>query len=193
MGHNAGTIRTCKNTGAIIGNVTVAGSDYHGPGWACGYNKSASLISDCIGHGFVGDYDTYKDSPTTAPAAMHTSAVCHKRSNYDTEENTVDWTLPSYYDWELKQTVALHPGVKYTYYEFTNLPRKMHVLELDLTNDAVEISTSMADDPRTQSQRQQQQQQRQKHPRDTLGKLQPEACRRTKHHRRHQFGLLQFA
>ena len=33
----------------------------------------------------------------------------------------------SYYDWELKQTVALHPGVKYTYYEFTNLPRKMHV------------------------------------------------------------------
>lgn len=128
------------------GNVTVAGSDYHGPGWACGYNKSASLISDCIGHGFVGDYDTYKDSPTTAPAAMHTSAVCHKRSNYDTEENTVDWTLPSYYDWELKQTVALHPGVKYTYYEFTNLPRKMHVLELDLTNDAVEISTSMADD-----------------------------------------------
>mgnify|MGYP002750541569 CR=1 FL=1 len=64
---------------------------------------------------------------------------CHK-------ENTVDWTLPSYYDWELKQTVALHPGVKYTYYEFTNLPRKMHVLELDLTNDAVEISTSMADD-----------------------------------------------
>ena len=146
VGHNAGTIRTCKNTGAIIGNVTVAGSDYHGPGWACGYNKSASLISDCIGHGFVGDYDTYKDSPTTAPAAMHTSAVCHKRSNYDTEENTVDWTLPSYYDWELKQTVALHPGVKYTYYEFTNLPRKMHVLELDLTNDAVEISTSMADD-----------------------------------------------
>lgn len=126
--------------------MTVAGSDYHGPGWACGYNKSASLISDCIGHGFVGDYDTYKDSPTTAPAAMHTSAVCHKRSNYDTEENTVDWTLPSYYDWELKQTVALHPGVKYTYYEFTNLPRKMHVLELDLTNDAVEISTSMADD-----------------------------------------------
>ena len=55
----------------------------------------------------------------------------------------MDWTLPSYYDWELKQTVALHPGVKYTYYEFTNLPRKMHVLELDLTNDAVEISTSM--------------------------------------------------
>ena len=50
VGHNAGTIRTCKNTGAIIGNVTVAGSDYHGPGWACGYNKSASLISDCIGH-----------------------------------------------------------------------------------------------------------------------------------------------
>ena len=144
--HVGDAVAICKNTGAIIGNVTVAGSDYHGPGWACGYNKSASLISDCIGHGFVGDYDTYKDSPTTAPAAMHTSAVCHKRSNYDTEENTVDWTLPSYYDWELKQTVALHPGVKYTYYEFTNLPRKMHVLELDLTNDAVEISTSMADD-----------------------------------------------
>ena len=79
-------------------------------------------------------------------AVVDTSAVCHKRSNYDTEENTVDWTLPSYYDWELKQTVALHPGVKYTYYEFTNLPRKMHVLELDLTNDAEEISTSMADD-----------------------------------------------
>ena len=36
--------------------------------------------------------------------------------------------------------------MKYTYYEFTNLPRKMHVLEVDLTNDAVEIATSMADD-----------------------------------------------
>lgn len=58
----------------------------------------------------------------------------------------MDWSLPAYYDWELKQSLQLHPGVKYTYYEFTNLPRKMHVLELDLTNDAVEISTSMADD-----------------------------------------------
>lgn len=145
-GHNTGTIRNCKNTGAVIGNVTVDGANYHGPGWACGYNQSASLIKGCIGNGFVGDYDTYKDAPTTAPAAMHTTAVCHKQSNYDTEENTVDWSLPAYYDWELKETIQLHPGVTYTYYEFTNLPRKMHVLELDLTNDAVEIATSMADD-----------------------------------------------
>ncbi len=145
-GHNLGTIRTSKNTGAIIGNVTVDGANAHGPGWACGYNQSASLIVNCIGNGFVGDYDTYKDAPKTAPAAMHATAVCHKQSNYNPEENTVDWTLPAYYDWELKQTIQLHPGVKYTYYEFTNLPRKMHVLELDLTNDAVEIATSISDD-----------------------------------------------
>ena len=97
-GHNLGTIRNCKNTGAVIGNVTTDGSNRHGPGWACGYNQSASLIKGCIGNGFVGDYDTYKDAPTTAPAAMHTTAVCHKQSNYDTEENTVDWSLPAYYD-----------------------------------------------------------------------------------------------
>ena len=145
-GHNLGTIQNCKNTGAIIGNVTVDGANYHGPGWACGYNQSASLIKGCIGNGFVGDYDTYKDAPKTAPAAMHATAVCHKQSNYNTEENTVDWSLPAYYDWELKQTIQLHPGVKYTYYEFTNLPRKMHVLELDLTNDAVEIATSISND-----------------------------------------------
>ena len=126
--------------------MTVDGANYHGPGWACGYNQSASLIKGCIGNGFVGDYDTYKDAPKTAPAAMHATAVCHKQSNYNTEENTVDWSLPAYYDWELKQTIQLHPGVKYTYYEFTNLPRKMHVLELDLTNDAVEIATSISND-----------------------------------------------
>ena len=43
-GHNLGTIRNCKNTGAVIGNVTTDGSNLHGPGWACGYNQSASLI-----------------------------------------------------------------------------------------------------------------------------------------------------
>lgn len=145
-GHNAGTIRNCKNTGAIIGNVTLDGSNSHGPGWACGYNQSASLVTGCIGHGRVGDYDTYKDAPATAPAAMHTTAVCHRQSNYNTEQNSVDWSLPVYYDWEEKESKQLHPGVKYAYYEFTNVPRKMHVLELDLTNDAVEIATSMAND-----------------------------------------------
>lgn len=66
-GHNLGTIRNCKNTGAIIGNVTVDGANLHGPGWACGYNQSASLIKGCIGNGFVGDYDTYKDARQRLP------------------------------------------------------------------------------------------------------------------------------
>ena len=193
-GHNAGTIRTCKNTGAIIGNVTVAGSDYHGPGWACGYNKSASLISDCIGHGFVGDYDHVQRFPDDGSRShAHLGRLSQNVRTTTQRENTVDWTLPSYYDWELKQTVALHPGVKYTYYEFTNLPRKMHVLELDLTNDAVEISTSMADDLVPNPNGNKNSNNGKNIREDTLGKLQPEACRRTKHHRRHQFGLLQFA
>jgi hypothetical protein len=55
-------------------------------------------------------------------------------------------TLDSYYDWEIVMTKSLHSGVTYTQYSFNNLPRKMYILEVDLTDPTIEISTSMADD-----------------------------------------------
>lgn len=147
VGHNSGGyILDCTNTGAVIGDTYVSGSTYHGPGWACGYNSATNLISGCYGYGKIGDYTTYASDPDSAPANMHVNAVCHIYSYYDPEENTVDWTLDEYYDWEVSETVSLHDAVTYTHYSFTYLPRHLHVLEIDLTNDEIEVTTSYADD-----------------------------------------------
>lgn len=145
-GHNEGMIKKCTNMGAILADNQVVGTTYHGAGWACGYNKSAELIEDCTGKGHVGSVKEYKSNPSGAPAACHNNAVCHYKTNYDPEKNYVDMTLDSYYDWEIVMTKSLHSGVTYTQYSFNNLPRKMYILEVDLTDPTIEISTSMADD-----------------------------------------------
>lgn len=119
-GHNLGTIWHPGNTGAIIGNVTVDGTNLQS---RLGLRIQPERIAHqgCIGNGLSAT--RHWQTSATAPAAMHTTAVCHKQSNYDTEENTVDWSLPAYYDWELKQSVQLTRAQgRYTYYEFTNLP-----------------------------------------------------------------------
>lgn len=147
VGHNSGgKIYDCTNTGAVIGDTYSSGSTYHGPGWACGYNSATTLISGCSGLGKIGDYSTYASNPDAAPANMHTNAVCHLYTSYDPEDNEVDWTLDEYYDWEVSETMSLHDAVTYTHYSFTNLPRHLHVLEIDLTNSDIEVTTSYADD-----------------------------------------------
>ncbi len=146
VGHNEAKITNSYSEGIVIGDVVTAGSNYHGAGWACGYSKNSSLVENCHAEkGRCGDYK-YKDNPTEAPFNAINRAVVHKMSNYDPEINYVDWTIPSYYDWTEKSSTMLHSAVKYTYYEFDNLPRKMHVLEMDLTSNEVEITTSFAND-----------------------------------------------
>ncbi len=144
VGHNTGKITGCEHRGTVIGDVIQVGTVYHGAGWACGYNKK-DLVTGCFGFGRTGDYE-FKDRLAEAPFDSHNRAVVHTKSTYDPELNEVDWSKTSYYDWEKKSEKKLHDGLLYTYYEFTNLPRKMHVLELDLTNPNLEITTSLSDD-----------------------------------------------
>ena len=75
--------RCCANQGAILGDVY--NSD-HGPAWACGYSGQSSgewvNVSSCTMGGYVGSYTTYKDNPTSAPAATVHNAFPYKNDEY---------------------------------------------------------------------------------------------------------------
>ena len=90
VGHNQATITGCVNKGIILANTTVndQGEPQHGPGWACGYNGSKALITSCARGGKVGDWDTYKDDPASAPEATNDNALCYKNAdNFDPSLN----------------------------------------------------------------------------------------------------------
>lgn len=48
--------------------------------------------------------------------------------------------------WKTVEEKLLAPGCNYYSMEFKNITRRMHVLEIDLTNPAIEVTTSYADD-----------------------------------------------
>ena len=48
--------------------------------------------------------------------------------------------------WKTVEEKLLAPGCNYYSMEFKNVTRKMHVLEIDLTNPAIELTTAYADD-----------------------------------------------
>lgn len=160
VGHNAkGTIKNCTNgqkgdlsKGTIIGTVIQDNNgNLHGPGWACGLTSSA--IKGCYGYGLVATY-AQKDNleAEDVSIALHDNAVAHGSSYYsyynsdDSPTNWVDWTSSRYCNWEVKSTTQLCDGLNYSVIEWTRgIKRKMKVLEVDLTNPGVEITTGMAD------------------------------------------------
>ena len=77
VGHNEAKITKCENKGVILSDHTLSGTNYHGSGWAAGYNKSADLITECVVGGRVGDYTAYKDNPQSAPEATYAMAIVH--------------------------------------------------------------------------------------------------------------------
>ena len=83
IGHSNIRIIGCANQGAILGDVY--NSD-HGPAWACGYSGQSSgewvNVSSCTRGGYVGSYTTYKDNPTSAPAATVHNAFSYKNDEY---------------------------------------------------------------------------------------------------------------
>ena len=83
IGHSNIRIIGCANQGAILGDVYT--SD-HGPAWACGYSGQSSgewvNVSSCTMGGYVGSYTTYKDNPTSAPAATVHNAFSYKNDEY---------------------------------------------------------------------------------------------------------------
>ena len=144
VGYNMGTVSRCVNRGAILGPY----SDDRklGPGWGCSYNQTAENFIGNTGYGFVADMEH---------PAMLVNAVVDPVNNfklYDDDSvnpgmnNNVDWTLDAYYDWTVMETRELASGAVYTKYSFTNVPRTMHVLEVDLKNANVEVVGALAGD-----------------------------------------------
>ena len=143
-GHNEGKVTNCTNSGSVLGKASSDGKC--GPAWGCSYNKDRNGFVSNFGYGHVGDYATWGQKPADAPAAMFMNAVVWPQHNFDVLENTVDWTLDAYYDWEEVSSADIRSGVKYHHYSCTNIPRHVHVLEIDLNDPGVEITTSYADD-----------------------------------------------
>ncbi len=144
VGYNLGTVTHCTNSGAILGPYSA--DRKLGPGWGCSYNETAKNFFANTGYGFVGD---------TSHPAMLVNAVVDPVNNfvlYDDEStnpglnNNVDWTLDAYYDWTVEDTRELASGVVYTKYSFVNVPRTMHVVEVDLKSANVEVVGALAGD-----------------------------------------------
>lgn len=134
VGHNEGFVKESTNRGEITGGIS--SNKEHGPGWACGYNKTKANVTGNFGYGKVNAKD-----------ANHVNAVFYNyKSLYNPEENTVDWTLDSYYDWQVDSTRALSAGIKYTAYHFENVVRLMNVLEIDLSSPEVDLTTAYSDE-----------------------------------------------
>lgn len=134
VGHNEGFVKESTNRGEITGGVS--SNSEHGPGWACGYNKTKANVTGNFGYGKVNGKD-----------ANHVNAVFYNyKSLYNPEENTVDWTLDSYYDWQVDSTRTISAGIKYTAYHFENVVRLMNVLEIDLSSPEVDLTTAYADE-----------------------------------------------
>lgn len=144
VGHNEGTILQCENKGVILSDHTKDGTNYHGSGWAAGYNKAADLIAKCVIGGRVGDYKDFKNNPAGAPEATYAMAVVH--GSFDKQANGLDQNMMEFYDWTLKEEVTLGAGVKYSHYSLNNFKQNIYVLEADLTNPKVVIETAMADE-----------------------------------------------
>jgi putative D-tyrosyl-tRNA(Tyr) deacylase len=144
VGHNEGTVTKCENKGIILSDHTQDGTNYHGSGWAAGYNKSADLITQCVIGGRVGDYTAYKDNPQSAPESTYGMAIVH--GSFNAALNGLNDQYEEYYDWELKEETQLAAGVKYYHYSMTNFKQNVYVVEADLTNPNVVFETVMADE-----------------------------------------------
>ena len=130
VGHNAGKVFSCTNNGAVTG----VASNGVGPAWGCSYNTSADRFIGNFGYGSVN-----------GRSSVHSTAV-YPASAYNLEENTVDWTQDDYYDWDVLEEKQLHAGVKYSHCSFTGMPRHMHVLQIDLGNPEIELTTAYANE-----------------------------------------------
>ena len=131
VGYNSGVIRNCTH----YGTVTAKTEGSYGPGWLCSYNKSKANVSDNTGNGNVG----------SAPDAMK-NAMMNAQEGYDIENNSVDFTRDGYYDWDEVETRQLHSGATYHHYSCTNVPREIFVLEIDLKDPGIEITSAFAGD-----------------------------------------------
>ncbi len=143
VAYNEGPVTGCVNEGCILAEK----SGETGPAWGCSYNKNYADFNDNIGRGHVDSYKAYKDNPEAADSDAYLNAVVSPaRGGYALEAVQIDMSKESYYDWTAVSSKEVSSGVIYTHYECDNVPRKVHVLEIDLSNPAVELTTSYAND-----------------------------------------------
>jgi hypothetical protein len=143
VGHNAGNLSGCVNNGNIFG---LAAHDDHGAGWAAGFTSNKDNIVNCTGKGRVGDI-AQKDTPEAAPHASYYNAVKYQYlKRIQPEKNMLDWSADFYYEMEQTASKTLATGLNLKSYQWKNVPRKMHVLEVDLTSTAIDLTTAFAND-----------------------------------------------
>ena len=143
VGHNSGNLSGCVNNGNIFG---LAAHDDHGAGWAAGFTTNKDNIVNCTGKGRVGDI-AQKDTPEAAPHASYYNALKYQYlKRFNPEANMLDWSADYYYDMTQTTAKELASGLKLTSYQWNNVPRKMHVLEVDLTSTSIDLTTAYAND-----------------------------------------------
>ncbi len=129
VGYNSGVIQSCTHYGTVMAKTE--GS--FGPGWLCSYNKTKANAQSNTGNGYVGG----------APDAIK-NAMMNAESAYDMEANNVDMTKEGYYDWDEVETRQLHSGATYHHYSCKYVPREIRVLEIDLNDPGIEITSAFA-------------------------------------------------
>ena len=143
VGHNSGNLSGCVNNGNIFG---LAAHDDHGAGWAAGFTTNKDNIVNCTGKGRVGDI-SQKDTPEAASYASYYNALKYQYlKRFDPESNMLDWSADFYYEMDQTASKELASGLKLASYQWKNVPRKMHVLEIDLTSTAIDLTTAYAND-----------------------------------------------
>jgi len=143
VGHNAGNLSGCVNNGNIFG---LAAHNDHGAAWAAGFTSNKDNIVNCTGKGRVGDI-AQKDTPEAAPHASYYNAVKYQYlKRLQPEKNMLDWSADFYYEMEQTASKTLATGLNLKSYQWKNVPRKMHVLEVDLTSTAIDLTTAFAND-----------------------------------------------
>ena len=143
VAYNEGTVSECINRGCILAEK----SGEIGPAWACSYQKTPANFVKNTGKGHVGSYAAHKDNPAGADWDAYLNAVVSPaREGYDLEQVTIDNTKDSYLNWDVVKTMQVASGVKYSHYDCINTPVKLHVLEINLADPNVEVTTSYAND-----------------------------------------------
>ena len=143
VAYNEGKVEECTNYGCILAEK----SGEVGPAWACSYNKTPSDFIKNTGKGHVGSYEVYKDNPVGADWDAYLNAVVSPaKEGFDMEQAIIDNTKESYLNWKEVSKKQVASGITFYDCDCLNTPLKVHILEIDLSNPAVEVTTSYAND-----------------------------------------------
>lgn len=143
VAYSEAEVTACTNAGCILADR----SGEIGPAWGCSYSRDYASFTGNTGKGHVGEYPTYRDNPESAPSDAYRNAVASPATEaYDLEAVTISEKAESFYDWETVSTYEVSPGCSYAHYNCLNVPRHIHVLEIDLQNASLDLTTAYADD-----------------------------------------------